>query len=288
LFVSYSYVLVVRPVLYPHCKRIHLRIAADFQLPNLIFRLLRGVSVSGLRITMMSPFRSACLRQWSATPLSRASSTSKERKTPWSGAAAVGVGVGVALSTLYSAPTPHEQEDYPGKRQHCQRRRAGSSWESLFRVEVETSRCDPAAREVVFPTGHTEVERFIETLEYNRCLLPDYVRRWETGDDTLRAVENTITWPPAIPSAKDIPALELDLKFCQKNPRHAKNSSACHKQQFRIGSYYVMQKESPEGQFKGYKIIKELAEQGHPDGMCLYGKSVITSTDTIRVDDTAP
>ena len=27
---------------------------------------------------------------------------------------------------------------------------------------------------------------------------------------------------------------------------------------------------------KGYKMIKELAEQGHPDGMCLYGKSVVT------------
>jgi hypothetical protein len=218
----------------------------------------------------MSPFRSACLRQWSATPLSRASST-KEHKTPWSGAAAVGVGVGVALSTLYSAPTPQQQEDHPGKRQHYQ---------NLFRVEVETSRCDPAEREVVFPTGHTEVERFIQTLEYNRCLLPDYVRRWESGDDALRSVGN-ITWPRAIPSAEEIPALELDLKFCQVNPR-AKNSSTCHKQQFRIGSYYVMQKESPEGQLKGYKMIKELAEQGHPDGMCLYGKSIVTSIDTSR------
>jgi hypothetical protein len=38
-----------------------------------------------------------------------------------------------------------------------------------------------------------------------------------------------------------------------------------------------MQKESQKGQLKGYKMIKELAEQGHPDGMCLYGKSVVTS-----------
>jgi hypothetical protein len=225
---------------------------------------------------MMSPFRSTCLRQWNLTSLSRASSTSTERKTPWGGAAAVGVGVGVAVSALYFAPTPLQQEDHAGKRQHCQRRRNSLSWENILRVEVNTSSCDPVEREIVFPTGHTEVERFIQTLEYNRCLLPDYVRRWETSDDATRSVDN-ITWPRAIPSAWEIPALELDLKFCQKGPSYAKKASACHKHKFRIGSYYVMQKESPEGQRKGYKMIKELAEQGHPDGMCLYGKSVVTS-----------
>jgi hypothetical protein len=227
---------------------------------------------------MMSPFRSTCLRQWNLTPLSRASSTSTERKTPWSGAGAAAVGVGVALSTLYSAPTPLQQDDHPCKRQQYQRRRNTSSWENLLRVEVKAASCDPVEREIVFPTGHTEVERFIQTLEYNRCLLPDYVRRWETSDDTLKAADN-ITWPRVIPSASEIPALELDLKFCQKSPRYAEKASACHKQQFRIGSYYVMQSGSPESQLKGYKMIKELAEQGHPDGMCLYGKSLVTSID---------
>jgi TPR repeat protein len=76
--------------------------------------------------------------------------------------------------------------------------------------------------------------------------------------------------------AREIPALELDLKFCEKNPHYSKNSStSCHKQQFRIASYYVMQKGSPEIQLKGYKMIKELAEHGYPDGMCLYGKLVV-------------
>jgi hypothetical protein len=224
----------------------------------------------------MSPFRSTCLRQWNLTSLSRASSTSTERKTPWSGAAAVGVGVGVALSTLYFASTHLHQEEHPGKRQHCQRRRNSLSWENMLRVEVDTSSCDPVEREIVFPTGHTEVERFIQTLEYNRCLLPDYVRRWETSDGASRSVDK-ITWPRVIPSASEIPALELDLRFCQKSPSYAEKASTCHKHKFRIGSYYVMQKESPEGQIKGYKMIKELAEQGHPDGMCLYGKSVVMS-----------
>jgi hypothetical protein len=226
---------------------------------------------------MMGPFRSTCLRQWNLAPLSRASSTSAtERKIPWSGATVVGVGVGVALSTLYSASTPLQQEEHPGKRQHCQIRRNRSSWEDMIRVGVNTSSCDPVEREIVFPTGHTEVERFIQTLEYNRCLLPDYVRRWETGDGTPKSAENT-TWPRVIPSASEIPALELDLKFCLKSRSYAEKVSACHKHKFRIGSYYVMQKGSQKGQLKGYKMIKELAEQGHPDGMCLYGKSVVTS-----------
>jgi hypothetical protein len=225
---------------------------------------------------MMGPIRSTCLRQWNLAPLSRASSTSAtERKTTWSGAAVVGVGVGVALSTLYSTSTPLEQEDHPDKRQNCQIRRNRSLWENMLQVEVKTSSCDPVEREIVFPTGHTEVERFIQTLEYNRCLLPDYVRRWETGDGTPKLAEKT--WPRVIPSASEIPALELDLKFCLKSPSSAEKASACHKHKFRIGSYYVMQKESQKGQIKGYKMIKELAEQGHPDGMCLYGKSVVMS-----------
>jgi hypothetical protein len=195
-----------------------------------------------------------------------------ERKTPWSGAAVVGVGVGVALSTLYSAYTPLQQEEV--KRQLYQIRK--NRWENILQVEGKTSSCEPVEREIVFPTGHTEVERFIQTLEYNRCLLPNYVRRWETGDGTPKTVEKT-TWPRVIPSASEIPALELDLKFCLKSPSSAEKASACHKHKFRIGSYYVMQKGSQTGQIKGYKMIKELAEQGHPDGMCLYGKSVVMS-----------
>jgi hypothetical protein len=128
-------------------------------------------------------------------------------------------------------------------------------------------------REIVFPTGRTEVERFIQTLEYNRCLLPDYVRRWETMDESLRPEQN-IAWPRVIPSAWEIPALELDLKFCQKSLSYRENVSACRNLQFRIGSYYVMRTENRESQQKGYKMIKELAENGHPDGMCLYGKSL--------------
>lgn len=131
-----------------------------------------------------------------------------------------------------------------------------------------TSKCDAHLHEFdeQHPTGYTETERFLQCLEYHRSLLFDYSRRWDIEDPNGSSV-----WPRNIPQADEIPALELDLKFCKMSPNYRNNRNVCQNQQFRIAAYYVTQKDDTELQMRGYKLVKDLAEHGHPDGMCLYG-----------------
>jgi len=129
-------------------------------------------------------------------------------------------------------------------------------------------------------TGYTEAERFYQCLDYHRSLLFDYYRRWGPVGETAAAddQENNpattpkkkTTWPRRVPTADEINALETDLKFCQRAAQ--KDPSSCHALQFRIASFYVAQDDDPVHQRKGFKQIKELAEQGNPDGMCYYGE----------------
>jgi len=148
-------------------------------------------------------------------------------------------------------------------------------------------------------TGYTEEERFYQCLDYHRSLLFDYYRRWggpsdmdedDQKQDAPAETETTSSssssvalnrqkttklkhsaWPRRVPTADEINALETDLKFCLRDSHNYKDhSSSCPNLQFRIASYYVAQ-DDPVSQRKGFKQIKELAEQGHPDGMCYYG-----------------
>lgn len=137
------------------------------------------------------------------------------------------------------------------------------------------------------PSGYSEQERFQQCLDYHRALLFDYKRRWQQSPDSDK---DSVTWPTHIPSGKDIPALELDLRFCQASPAFRKAN--CHDLQFRIASYFLQlptslkssskSQEDDDGEEspfaiqrrmkEGYKLVKELAENGHADGMCLYGE----------------
>jgi hypothetical protein len=145
---------------------------------------------------------------------------------------------------------------------------------SVLNHQVNTVRCDAylymdhddLEDDMLDSSGYTESERFYQCLEYHRALRNDYHRRWTEGPES-----HAPSWPLNIPKASDIPALELDLRFCERSPSYRDQQGRCQDQQFRIASYYVTQNESVEDQKKGFKLVKELAEHGHPNGMCLYG-----------------
>ena len=115
-------------------------------------------------------------------------------------------------------------------------------------------------------SSYEEAEEFIQCLHYYRQQLPWYRKQWSSKN------QNPISanWPRNIPSMKETSALELDLKFCQRNPRSPQNDKKCQNLQFRIASCYIRSRD-PKLQYRGYKLVKELAALGHPDGMCLYG-----------------
>lgn len=48
-------------------------------------------------------------------------------------------------------------------------------------------------------------------------------------------------------------------------------SDVCQNVQFRVATYYLSRAGHNDDLRRGFRIVKELAEQGHPDGMCLYG-----------------
>jgi hypothetical protein len=121
-----------------------------------------------------------------------------------------------------------------------------------------------------YPSGYTESDRFFQCLEYHRYLLDDYERRW-IGPNGEEATDS-ITWPRNVPTLDEIAALELDLTFCLKSPSYRRaDAPKCEDKMFRIGSFYLQDTSHPEFLVKGFKMVKELAEHGHPDGMCLYG-----------------
>jgi TPR repeat protein len=152
-------------------------------------------------------------------------------------------------------------------------------------------------------TGYTESERFFQCLDYHRSLLFDYHRRWGPylnekdeekkeekkekqkkehnyyhGTINDKEVNVSAKWPRKIPNATEARALETDLVFCKRSLKTTKydikssgDAKKCQDIQFRIAAYYCKLKEDEEGQRKGFKLVKELAEQGHVDGMCYYG-----------------
>ena len=178
---------------------------------------------------------------------------------------------------------------------------------SPLRFSALTTRCDyfdDSEQDEESPTGYTEAERFMQSLEYHRSILPDYQRRWAdevkaaaaaaaaaneqhtatatrnsntTHDDVPVRITKT-TWPRNIPSPAEIPSLELDLTFCLRSPSFRDSTKTCKDIQFRLASYYIIQSKKTEIQQKGLGMLKSLAEHGHPDGMCLYGRLRVLQT----------
>ena len=131
-----------------------------------------------------------------------------------------------------------------------------------------TAICDSGS--LYLPTtsysSYQEAEEFVQCLQYYRQQLPWYRKQWSSKS------QNPISanWPRNVPSMKETSALELDLKFCLRNPPSPQNDRKCQNMQFRIASCYL-RSQDPLLQYRGFKLVKELAAQGHPNGMCLYG-----------------
>lgn len=114
----------------------------------------------------------------------------------------------------------------------------------------------------------TEQERFATCLEYHRMILPDYERRWVPFDGAAQRTKRSITWPKNLPTSSEINGLEIDLGYCEKSPNYRNNP--CQDIKFRLAAFFVLKGDEKQKQ-QGFKMLKELAEHGHPDGMCLYG-----------------
>jgi hypothetical protein len=154
-----------------------------------------------------------------------------------------------------------------------QRIRAFSSRRVVIVSTINTTLCDAQLDELDEgqSSGHSERERFLNGLMYHRSLLFDYVRRWNDSTQSPNSkIDNSISWPRNVPTTDEVPALELDLRFCRMSPRYRNNDATCQNLQFRIASYYVTQEKDLERQQYGYQLLKDVAFHGHPDAMCLY------------------
>jgi hypothetical protein len=153
-------------------------------------------------------------------------------------------------------------------------------------------------------SGYTEAERFYQCVTYHRSLLHDYVRRWGNGknnsevDDptsnneiknnfesdksnnkvasNMHIYTNTSSrWQRNVPHLNEVKALECDLTYCQHSPEYKKDVRVCQSTKFLVASFYVSQYNNSNRHSqreKGFRVVKELAEEGYPDAMCLYGK----------------
>jgi len=112
-----------------------------------------------------------------------------------------------------------------------------------------------------------EAQRFEQCLAYHRSLLRSYHSRWDWANAQGRIP--TTSWPRNIPSDEDAGAIMTDLRFCARSPNFRSDKDYCDRLRFRVGSYLLM-KIDPESQKRGLKIVRDLAERGHADGMCSY------------------
>ena len=114
-----------------------------------------------------------------------------------------------------------------------------------------------------------EPARFARCLAYHRALRTQYASRWDWANEGSRLP--TTSWPTTIPEEDDVAGLTADLRYCRRSPNYRNDEDYCDALRFRIGSYWLLHGPDVEGQKKGLKIIRDLAERGHPDGMVLYG-----------------
>jgi hypothetical protein len=111
-----------------------------------------------------------------------------------------------------------------------------------------------------------EEENFLKTMALYRRWLDGIRKQWAISSPA------SIQWPNYIPDTRDISSLETDLQNYLKGGQG--KESRCQALQFRIASYYLFRQDSVDQQRKGFNIVKQLAIDGHPDGLCLYGMCV--------------
>ena len=107
-----------------------------------------------------------------------------------------------------------------------------------------------------------EEEDFLNTIGLYQHWLKEIKKQWAISSPS------SIRWPTNIPQKDEISALEVDLQNYRKNEG---NSRLCQDLEFRIASYYLFRESDQEQQKKGFNLVKKLALDCHPDGLCLYG-----------------
>jgi hypothetical protein len=174
-------------------------------------------------------------------------------------------GAAVAVAGLSTQP-PKEPHQKTSRTARCDHRRCLFQGLTLPYLSSRTF-CESAVLSdhgEEKPTNDEE-ERFLDTIALYRRWFGDIKKQWDISKPA------STTWPTNIPQERDISALEIDLQLYlngdQANTRRRQDL------QFRIASYYLFREKSIAQQKKGFKMIRELAVDGHPDGLCLYGKS---------------
>ena len=111
-----------------------------------------------------------------------------------------------------------------------------------------------------------EEEDFLNTIGLYQHWLKEIKKQWAISSPS------SIKWPTNIPHKDEISALEVDLQNYRKNSNSAAESRQSRQDlEFRIASYYLFRESSVEQQKKGFNLVKKLALECHPDGLCLYG-----------------
>jgi hypothetical protein len=130
-------------------------------------------------------------------------------------------------------------------------------------ITTETENNDEKVMEQEGEFLTEEEENFLNTLALYRRWLDGMRKQWAISSPA------SIEWPNYIPDSQDISSLETDLQNYLKGGQG--KESRCQALEFRIASYYLFREDSVELQRKGFNIVKQLAVDGHPDGLCLYG-----------------
>jgi hypothetical protein len=117
-----------------------------------------------------------------------------------------------------------------------------------------------------------EERNFRETLNHHKNQLEDYKQKWNWHNHSSRIP--TVSWPTNIPDEDMIGSLKTDLKFCnrRKDPKD-KQARFCQNLKFRIASFMMLQQDG-DSQRDGLALLKQLAEDGHGDGICAYATAL--------------
>lgn len=132
--------------------------------------------------------------------------------------------------------------------------------------------------------------RFQKSLDHHRKIIDQYKQKWDYVENRASRVPTT-QWPAypktlPFPHTTELTTLLPELKYCQTSPNYQNDKqSYCQPLQFQI-AYILLsqQQELPHLEEKehsaeesvryGWNLLKELAELGHADAMCLYAQTL--------------
>ena len=128
-------------------------------------------------------------------------------------------------------------------------------------LESGTVNCEQYPSEIF-----EESERFEQTLQYHQRHLDMYRGKWDWKQNPKSRIP-TASWPFDVPSSEDVGMIQSEMKYCNQSPNFRSDKEYCDTIRFRVASYLLPNEETAE---EALSILKDLAERGHPDGMCLY------------------